>query len=257
MILQRKWKSLRDCYARELKKQKTLPSGSKPRQNTYIYFRRLQFLENSVSGKETTSNLERNTDDSLCDDEDVTVERGACGTSTKKKLKLNPADKLFADILEKSLLERRKEEEQRNDDDKLFCLSLYKELKKVPENFRLMAKIEMLNVIQRAQVCATSQAMHVVNHPQPYSQPFTHISGYTSQTPSSHQAHPTFPLHGASSTLSTTHPIHHTHSMQPHPSTSGCSNNTSVESFLNHSATPSPDVSSVSDTQCEYVNVFE
>ena len=134
MILQKKWKSLRDCYSRELKKHKTLPSGSKARHATYIYFRRLNFLENSVSEKETTSNLERNTDEALSDDEDVTAQRGATGTSTKKKMKLNPVDKHFVDILEKSLLERRKEEEQRNDDDKLFCLSLYKELKKVPED---------------------------------------------------------------------------------------------------------------------------
>lgn len=79
-----------------------------------------------------------------------------------KKLKLNPAEKHFTDILEGNLLERRKEEENRNYDDKLFCLSLYKELKKVPGNLRLMAKIEMLNVIQRAQ--SATIHTHIVNH---------------------------------------------------------------------------------------------
>lgn len=39
----------------------------------------------------------------------------------------------------------------RQDDDKLFCLSLYKELKKVSENRRLATKIELLQVIQNGQ----------------------------------------------------------------------------------------------------------
>ncbi|XP_027229943.2 uncharacterized protein [Penaeus vannamei] len=249
LTLQRKWKSLRDCYARELKKQKTLPSGSKARQNTYIYFRRLQFLENSDAGKDTVSNLEKNEDETTSDDEDVIVERGTTTNSKQKKLKLNPADKHFADILERNLLERRKEEENRNDDDRLFCLSLYKELKKVPENLRLMTKIEVLNVIHRAQTSATSRLMRQVNNPHPHSQSLPHASGDTSQKPSPpFEVHSDFQLQGVTTSLPTIHPLHNTQNNQ-HPSASGCSSNTSTQSLLVNSASPSPGgASSVSDT---------
>ena len=109
--MQKKWKNLRDNYARELKRQKTLPSGSQARKGTYIYFRRLQFLEGSVSGKETINNIENDREEELCEEADVTKEHREKGisTSAKKKMKANSVDLHIADILEKSLLARQNE----------------------------------------------------------------------------------------------------------------------------------------------------
>lgn len=71
-------------------------------------------------------------------------------------MKLTPADEYFGDILEKSLMAREKRDEENfQDEDKLFCLSLCKELKKIPESNRLTAKIGLLDVLQRAEM--TSQ----------------------------------------------------------------------------------------------------
>ncbi|XP_042884795.1 uncharacterized protein LOC122261317 [Penaeus japonicus] len=186
LSLQKKWKHLRDNFARELKRQKTLPSGSQARKGTYMYFRRLQFLEDSVSSKETISNIE-NEGEGLCDDVDVTGEhreKGITSTSAKKKMKLNPGDLHIANILERSLLARQIEE---NDEDKLFCLSLYKEMKKVPEKIRLMTKIELLNVLHRAQTLGTPHPIQPVQYANSHTLPLPHSSGDTGQprTPSS------------------------------------------------------------------------
>lgn len=54
-----------------------------------------------------------------------------------KKIKLNPADEHFANILEKSMAQRYvPEKKDEDDEDKLFCLSLVKEIKKVSEDKR-------------------------------------------------------------------------------------------------------------------------
>lgn len=80
-----------------------------------------------------------------------------------KKLKLSAADKHFSDILQKSLLSRQKQEESYEDEDKLFCLALYKDLKKIPEQYRLMTKINLMEVVQKAQtlyICTPLIASH-------------------------------------------------------------------------------------------------
>lgn len=66
---------------------------------------------------------------------------------------MNAVDKQILDILQKSLNAKEQNEKglTKGDDDKLFCLSLYSELKKVPENQRLTTKIQLLNVIKEAQ----------------------------------------------------------------------------------------------------------
>lgn len=97
-------------------------------------------------------------DEEIPADEDNLMSTAAAGPSkptsiyTNKKFKMNPVDKHFIEILNKSVAVREKATEKlEEDDDKLFCMSLYKELKKVPEHGRCRAKIQLLEVIQRAQ----------------------------------------------------------------------------------------------------------
>ncbi|XP_064110177.1 uncharacterized protein LOC135217981 [Macrobrachium nipponense] len=207
--LQKKWKNLRDSFTKELKKQKSLPSGSGTRNSSYVFFRRLQFLENSVSSKETTSNPENKaTEAEVLLDEDVNVaaERGRSETaSAKKRVKLNPVDKHFSDVPKKCLLTRQNGEDEREDqdDEKLFCLLVNKELKKVPENIRLMTKIEILNVIQRAQTFGTFPVAQPVQHPHSHNQPFPHFLG-TTQTPTPLKTSPSTPSPAAASSVSET-----------------------------------------------------
>ncbi|GBP77296.1 hypothetical protein EVAR_31728_1 [Eumeta japonica] len=85
----------------------------------------------------------------------------------RKKCKLNPADEHFANILERSIDARNKnvtEKKEEDDEDKLFCLSLVKEIKKVSENRRLKLKIEMYNLLERYQ-SAEVQPFEKINYP--------------------------------------------------------------------------------------------
>lgn len=58
----------------------------------------------------------------------------------KKKKKLNAADEEFLAIIKTNLASNHQADrsnQMESDDDKLFCLSLHKELLKVPEKHRL------------------------------------------------------------------------------------------------------------------------
>ena len=77
---------------------------------------------------------------------------------------MHPVDKQVIQLLENSLASKQKQEKQllEQDDDKLFCLSLFTEIKKFPENRRLKTKIELLNVLQKAQNVNTEECNHAM-----------------------------------------------------------------------------------------------
>lgn len=135
-----------------------MKSGSgKSTKSTYVHFERLRFLQGSVEKNTTESSFSMDDENlnSTPNSNDVDNNfkipnefRNKC----KKKLKLHPADEHFANILEKSLAQRQvPENKDEDDEDKLFCLSLFKEIKKVPETKRLKLKIEMYNLILQNQ----------------------------------------------------------------------------------------------------------
>ncbi|XP_031329921.1 uncharacterized protein LOC116160916 [Photinus pyralis] len=154
--LQKKWKNIRDAYMKEYKKNTSIPSGSGSQKGTtYIYFSRLSFLQVCAENKETTSNVEepRNEEQRNEGEEEDFVEPRDIRPVSKKKKTLNSSEERLTDLLERSIQTRDKfqHETVSQDEDKLFCLSLYKELKNVPEQKRLATKIELLQVLQKAQ----------------------------------------------------------------------------------------------------------
>lgn len=122
-----------------------------------MYFKRLQFLESSVSNKETINNWEteeiENTlvEEKDADNEDMEIRPAGTPATGKKRKSLDSVEKQFVEILNKSISLREKSHKNEEDEDKLFCLSLYKELKKVPEHGRIGTKIKLLETIQKAQ----------------------------------------------------------------------------------------------------------
>ncbi|XP_046684656.1 uncharacterized protein LOC124370416 [Homalodisca vitripennis] len=168
--LQKRWKNLRDSFARELRKKKTTKSGSAAVKSTpYIYFQRLMFLENTMRNKETQSSIEEDETtvlqdvDERSDNEDLTMPQRPLSSGIKRP-KMNPVDKHFSDIFGES-----QTLPESDDEDKLFCLSLYKELKRVPQHVRIRTKIQLLEVIQRAQDIHTQpQAYAPTPHNPPY-----------------------------------------------------------------------------------------
>lgn len=141
-----------------LKNLKKLKSGSSASTtSSFGYFQRLSFLKQVVQKKVTDNSL-----DVVEISENVDSEH-----FPRKKFKLNPADEHFANILERSIDARNKnvtEKKEEDDEDKLFCLSLVKEIKKVSENRRLKLKIEMYNLLERYQ-SAEAQSFEDINYP--------------------------------------------------------------------------------------------
>lgn len=162
--MQKKWKNLRDAYVKELKK-KNLKSGSGASTSSYGYFQRLGFLKQVVQKKVTDNSLDLvDTSENI---DSNNVKSSSIEHLPRKKYKLNPADEHFANILERSIDARNKnvtEKKEDDDEDKLFCLSLVKEIKKVSENRRLKLKIEMYNLLERYQ-SAEAQSFGDINYP--------------------------------------------------------------------------------------------
>ncbi|KAF9406398.1 hypothetical protein HW555_013220 [Spodoptera exigua] len=164
--LQKKWKGLRDTFVREMKKTKNAPSGSGASKIQYIYFQRLMFLERSVRNKKTESNIQDTSENSETGNEESTVDAAdedimrAPNQNIKRK-KMTAADAEFLNIIKKNISSRNQQQPPvssvtEGDDDKLFCLSLHKELLKVPEANRIAVKIELMKILQAAQQSSQS-----------------------------------------------------------------------------------------------------
>lgn len=183
--LQKKWKNLRDNFSKELKRQKDMKSGSGAgKRNPYIYFHRLQFIEKVVANNTTISNLSGN-DQFDHEPEIEDLQPGPSKVSAKKfKTNTNNMDKQLMDILHKSVELREKRDAEcssSQDEDKLFCLSLYKELLKVPEHGRITVKIQLLQTLQRAQ-SFYNPLQEPPRYPAPTSQGYSeHLNNYNTQ----------------------------------------------------------------------------
>lgn len=155
VLLQKKWRSIRDNFTREMRERKKKPPGSAAaKKRPYIYFKRLRFLERPMPDKITKTNIENTPMQSYldveldCSDEEDVLKQ-PLNQPRKKTRTISAPDKEFLNILQKDITE--------NDPDKLFCLYLHKELVKIPEDIRFQIKIEIMNVIQKAQRISYAQ----------------------------------------------------------------------------------------------------
>lgn len=138
--LHRRWKSLRDCYARELKKQKTTKTGAAASvRKRYIYVEQLRFLEPVHCTSE--SNVEMQEDE----EESHDVEDGQVADSagvpqypqqSRSKKRKNQED-LLLEVLQKKIASKSNTTKPTEDADSMFLCSLLPELKKIPENHKL------------------------------------------------------------------------------------------------------------------------
>jgi len=63
-MIQRRWKNLRTCFARELREQKSVKSGQPAsKRRKYKYYDQLLFLIPTVQVRETSGNAELNVSD--------------------------------------------------------------------------------------------------------------------------------------------------------------------------------------------------
>lgn len=168
--IQRKWKGIRTCYARELQKKKrerneSAASGRKQ----YVYFESLRFLEtvakqpavSTEEGLATNFSLDNDNEEDQevgqeVQKEDWEPEKRIHRQSRKRtsaendEPRTNNGDDAFIHVFKK-ILQAAEKSSCEKDEDRFFLLSLVSELHKVPPNKKLKLKSEIINAIFQAQ----------------------------------------------------------------------------------------------------------
>lgn len=186
--LQRKWKSLRDCFSRELARVKKLNSGSETsRKNPYVYYNQLLFLKPIIQNKPTETNInipnDHVSEGDLRGSSCSQVSNNEPSYKKKKTTLIKPIEKEIINALHKSA--ELREEQMKNyeeDADRLFLLSLLKPLKQIPEPLRFSVKTNLMKVINNAQII-THSAFLTTPHAQQYSLSSQNIMSHVNQDP--------------------------------------------------------------------------
>ncbi|KPI98707.1 hypothetical protein RR46_04680 [Papilio xuthus] len=147
-VLQKKWKSIRGCFMREIARQKALRSGNGvgPRKSEYIYFKQLKFLKKVMVTRQSTHTSEFEEDNSQNDlDSDQSRQK-----DENKGINSEPGNDPLQEFLYKPLEQRESYDFVEQDEDKMFLLSLVSTLKKVPEHKKIATKIRMMSLLDEA-----------------------------------------------------------------------------------------------------------
>ncbi|XP_046967250.1 uncharacterized protein LOC124535193 [Vanessa cardui] len=136
ITLQKKWKGIRGCFTRELKRQEKLKAGDfpGPRKSEYTHFQQLQFLRKVVISRDSdeapdyiyyevpdfTTNIKKE------DDDDDPLQEDRYRRAKKPKYELD------------------------DDEDKLFLLSMLSTLQSIPVSKKITTKIKLLTVLEEA-----------------------------------------------------------------------------------------------------------
>ncbi|CAD0203221.1 unnamed protein product [Chrysodeixis includens] len=144
--LQRRWKSIRGCFTRELLRKEAEVSRCEtdpelPRKREYLYFKQLQFLNKTVTKKERDPLHVTNSE------EDSPSKR------MRKRYRVNQPQQETSRLVgaEKASIESKDKCECSNqDEDRLFMLSLVNTLKRVPLEKKMATKIHIMSILDDA-----------------------------------------------------------------------------------------------------------
>lgn len=146
------------------------------RKSPYIYFNQLLFLKPTVEQNSTESNL-NDADDNVDNPIPESISQ-ATSRSKKKKVESNIEREDLVSILKESINSRNERESRyENDSDRMFLLSLLHDFKTIPESAKMSTKVEIINLIQRAQ-CGRYDSGHVEPRTS-YTQPGYSRTSYT------------------------------------------------------------------------------
>jgi hypothetical protein len=183
--LQRKWKSLRDCFSRELGRVKKLKSGSETsRKNPYVFYNQLLFLKPIIQNKSTETNIMPDADESgddLGGPSTSQVSNSEPSSKKKKTTSINLLEKEIIEALHKSVELREEQTKKYEEDaDRLFLLSLLKPLKEIPEHLRFSVKMDLMKITNNAQINSHSASL-TLSHPQQYNFSSQNVMPYINQ----------------------------------------------------------------------------
>ncbi|XP_033327287.1 uncharacterized protein LOC117220929 [Megalopta genalis] len=157
--LQKRWKNLRNSFARELAKRKHCKPGSGKTWKTYMYFEQMSFLMPSMSHAESSASFSHIGEDEIEIDESIeatevplsvllTTPPAEESSTIFGKRKATNSENDLATILAKNLkCMQENGEVVGNDPDRLFLLSLLHDFKMIPNSRKANVKIAMINAI--------------------------------------------------------------------------------------------------------------
>ncbi|XP_045504383.1 transcription factor Adf-1-like [Colias croceus] len=175
--IQKKWKNMKDCFAKELAAhQGKSGQAAPPKKRKYVHFDSMLFLIPSMQKRETSSNIMSSVSpqdinvSSPASTQDRTLPATAQNSQPQIALrKKNCSGSNNSIDYEKQLLDILKEKqvhENEDDEEKNFALMLVPMLRKLNEDQKHYAKIEILNVLKKARSHSSPQpSQHVFNQP--------------------------------------------------------------------------------------------
>lgn len=147
--LQKKWKSIRGCFTREVNRQKAIKSGSGGgRKSEYVFFQQLKFLKNVSLVREPGSVTAEEPAELASSKEDNEVVKKSKKRKTNQITEI--ADDKLVEAINKSIENREKYDTLNQDEDRLFMLSLVSTLKRVPPQRKMATKIKIMSVLDEA-----------------------------------------------------------------------------------------------------------
>lgn len=152
-MIQRRWKNLRTCFARELREQKSVKSGQPAsKRRKYKFYDQLLFLIPTVQVRETSGNAELNVSDEEREEtEDLqsppVIPSPHTTSNSMKNKKMSYEEKLI------HILEAKKNETAPRvvDSDTNFALSLVPMLRAIPTHQKIDAQIQILQLLKNFQ----------------------------------------------------------------------------------------------------------
>lgn len=144
--MQRKWKSFRDSFRRELAKMKQSKSGSgaDTGRKQYIYFKQLMFL---LPICETKPQQEETEPPNNHEEVEPVTPQSRAGQK-RKRISTASEEQLLIQTISKNM-EKKSAEKERDDPDRHFLLSLLPHFKNLQENCKLEVQGQFISILQQ------------------------------------------------------------------------------------------------------------
>ncbi|XP_057662530.1 serine/threonine-protein kinase pakG-like [Diorhabda carinulata] len=188
--IQKKWKDMRDCFAKELAMQREKSGQGAIKKKKYVHFDSLLFLLPSLQKRETSGNIPSpSQDDPNADEiENLQPTNNNRTTSSKKASKSQNNNDDYEQKLLNSLNTHQNTCEY--DEDINFSQMIVPMLRKLNDDQKHFANIEIINILQKAKSFCPSETpiyysgsrSHMLFTPTPSPQPYHTYSPSSSPT---------------------------------------------------------------------------
>lgn len=179
ILLQKKWKHIRDRYARDVKERKGKSGQGSTKKIPYIYGKFLTFLDNTIMAKKTVSSLEDDAEEAAAAVSNVSASTSKeTEVNVGKKRKIDPVEEQILEALRTNKTRREQQEKMEDNEDRHFLLSLLPSLMQIPPNLKLNARMDIMQCIKNYINTSDNATRYPYNSP--YSQ---NVSPYTTNTP--------------------------------------------------------------------------